>query len=299
VGPAPTAPQARGRSRRGAGLVPAATVAVLVVPVAAGVWGTLLPAFGHLPAAGATGPSFVAWRALLDWPGLGRAMWLSVSVGVVSTVIALAVTVLIVAGWHGTRAFAALERMLSPLLSVPHAAAAFGLAFLIAPSGWLARLVSPAVTGWERPPDLLIVQDPLGLTLVAGLVVKEMPFLLLMTLAALVQTPHADAGRVTAALGYGRIKGWLVAVLPAVYAQIRLPVYVVLAYGMSTVDVAMILGPNTPPSLSVQIVRWTADPDLAFRMQAAAGALVQLMLVGVALAAWMIAARGVAVVGRR
>ena len=47
--------------------------------------------------------------------------------------------------------------------SVPHAAAAFGLAFLIAPSGLIARLLSPELTGWERPPDLLIVNDPLGL----------------------------------------------------------------------------------------------------------------------------------------
>ena len=29
---------------------------------------------------------------------------------------------------------------------------AIGLAFLIAPSGWLVRLVSPLLTGWDRPP---------------------------------------------------------------------------------------------------------------------------------------------------
>jgi putative thiamine transport system permease protein len=225
---------------------------------------------------------------------LGRAVWLSVSTGFVTTATALALVMLIVAGWHGTRSFRLLERLLSPLLSVPHAAAAFGLAFLIAPSGWLSRMVSPQVTGWARPPDLLIVQDPWGLTLMAGLIAKEMPFLLLMTLAALTQIRHAERMRISTALGYGRIKGWLISVFPSVYMQLRLPVYVVLAYGMSVVDVAIVLGPNTPSTLSVQIVRWMSDPDLIFRMQAAAAALLQLALVGGALLAWRMGERAVA-----
>ena len=274
--------------------MPFITVLALLVPVAAGLWGTIMPAFGHLPAAGHVGVSLIAWEALFDWPGLGRAVWLSVSVGVISTLVALLLVTLIVAGWHGTRSFQWLERLLSPLLSVPHAAAAFGLAFLVAPSGWLSRLMSPWATGWTRPPDLLIVQDPWGATLMAGMIAKEMPFLLLMTLAALSQVRHVEYARVTRALGYGRIKGWLIAVFPAVYAQIRLPVYVVLAYGMSVVDVAVILGPNTPPTLSVQIVRWMSDPDLMLRMQAAAGALLQLGLVGAALGAWRVAEWAVA-----
>ena len=97
-----------------------------------------------------------------------------------------------------------------------------------------------------------------------------------MALAAL---SHIDAGRsltVARSLGYGREAGWLKSVFPRVYAQIRLPVYVVLAYSMTVVDVAMILGPNTPPTLSVQLVRWMADPDLTMRLQAAAAALLQL-----------------------
>jgi putative thiamine transport system permease protein len=52
------------------------------------------------------------------------------------------------------RACLLVRRLVAPLLSVPHAAAAVGLAFLIAPSGFLFRLISPDLTGWERPPDL-------------------------------------------------------------------------------------------------------------------------------------------------
>ncbi|TDL88160.1 ABC transporter permease [Meridianimarinicoccus aquatilis] len=279
--------------------LPALTLLAMLGPVAAGLWGTVLPAFGHFPVAGQSGPSLDPIRHLLDWPGLGKAIWLSVFTGVTATVVSLGLVVLITAGWWGTRTFRALERILSPLLSVPHAAAAFGLAFLIAPSGWFARIASPVLTGWDRPPDWLIVNDPWGLSLVAGLVAKEVPFLLLMTLAALGQSDGTRGLRVAQALGYGRLTGWVKCVFPRVYAQIRLPVFVVLAFGMSVVDVAVILGPSTPPPLSVQILRWMNDPDLSQRLTAAAGALLQLALVLGTLGVWILAERAIGAAGRR
>ena len=280
-------------------LLPALTLLAMLGPVIAGLSGTLLPAFGHLPVAGLTGPTLAPFRELFDWGGLPRAMLLSISTGLLATTVSLLIVTLVTAGWSGTRAFRALERLLSPLLSVPHAAAAFGLAFLIAPSGWLSRLASPVVTGWDRPPDLLIVQDTWGLTMTAGLVMKEFPFLLLITLAALGQAEARQSVMISQALGYGRVTGWLKTVFPRVYAQIRPPVYVVLAYSMSVVDVAIILGPNTPPSLSVQIVKWMSDPDLAMRLAAAAAALLQLGLVVGALLFWRMGEVLVAALGRR
>lgn len=279
--------------------VPTLTLAVMIGPVIAGLYGTILPAFGHMPAIGVVGPHLDTFRALGDWPGLPRAITLSLTTGIGATLIALIIVALLTAGWSGTRPFRALERALSPLLSVPHAAAAFGLAFLIAPSGWVSRLTSPWLTGWDRPPDLLIVQDQMGLTMMAGLIVKEVPFLLLMTLSALGQTDATRARAVAQALGYSRTTGWLKTVFPRVYAQIRLPVYVVLAYAMSVVDVAIILGPNTPPPLSVQIVTWMSEPDLALRLQAAAAALLQLALVIAALIGWRIGETVVAALGKR
>jgi putative thiamine transport system permease protein len=265
---------------------PALTLAVMLGPVAAGLAGTLAPAFGYLPALGGTRLGLEAFRDLVAWPGFVPAARLSLTSGLLATGLSLLIVALVCACWQGTRAFAVIERALSPLLSIPHAAAAFGIAFLIAPSGWLARAVSPWLTGWERPPDLLVAQDPGGFALVAGLVAKEVPFLLLMTIAALGQVQATQSRVVAQALGYGRASAWLKTVFPRVYPQIRLPVYAVLAYSMSVVDVAMILGPTTPSTLAVQIVHWTNDPDLALRFQAAAGAVVQLLLVLAALGLW-------------
>lgn len=272
-------------------LLPLFALLLLLMPVLSGVAGVVLGSFGYFPALGKTELGLAPFRELFSEPGIGLSIWLSVSTGLLATVLAFAITMLVLAAGSGRRRFDNFHALLAPLLSVPHAAAAFGLAFLIAPSGWIARLFSPWLTGWDRPPDLLILNDPQGLSMVAALVVKEVPFLLLVSLAALGQVKNRRSLTVANALGYGRLIGWFKTVLPLVYAQIRLPVYVVLAYSMSVVDVAIILGPNTPPPLAVQVVRWMSDPDLLMRTQAAAGAVVQILLVAAALVVWRIAER--------
>jgi len=279
-------------------LAPTLTLLVMLVPVGAGLLGTLAPAFGFLPALGGEAIGIGPFLDLIAWPGLGRAATLSLAAGFAATLASLIIVVLICAGWQGSRTFTTIERLLSPLLSVPHAAAAFGLAFLITPSGWLSRAFSPWATGWTRPPDLLIVQDPAGLSLIFGLIAKEVPFLLLMTLSALSQIRAGPSITVARTLGHTRISAWLKTVFPLVYRQIRLPVYAVLAFSMSVVDVAIILGPNTPPTLAVQVVRWMNDPDLALRFQAAAGAVLQLGLVILGLGLFRLLEMLVAQIGR-
>ena len=278
-------------------LAPALTIAVLLLPVGAGLAGVLAPAFGWFPALGGTSLSLEPWRALVAWPGLPGAIWLSLFTGLGATVLSLMITVMICAAWQGSRAFGVIERALSPLLSVPHAAAAFGLAFLITPSGWIARALSPWATGWDQPPDILITQDPWGLSLMAGLVVKEVPFLLLMTLAALGQVPARRSVLLAQTMGYGRMAGWVLTVFPRLYAQIRLPVYAVLAYSSSVIDVALILGPTRPSTLAVQVLEWLSDPDLSLRFQAAAGAVLQLVLILGVLALWRLGEHVVARAG--
>jgi putative thiamine transport system permease protein len=68
----------------------------------------------------------------------------------------------------------------------------------------------------------------------------------------------------------------------------------VLAYGMTNVDMAMILGPTLPPTLAVQITDWMGAPNLAHMSTAAAGALVQLALVAATLVLWLWAERALA-----
>lgn len=267
-------------------LAPIVIIALLVMPVTAGLGMVLLPAFGYLPVLGSDQANLFAWQMLFAQPGLGRSVAVSFASGLASTALALLIVVLFLAASQGTWLDRSLRRLVSPLLAIPHAAVAFGFAFLIAPSGLMARLISPWLSGWEAPPDALIVNDPWGLALTLGLVLKEAPFLLLMSLAALPQLQAEQRLRLARSLGYSPTVAWLKGVLPSLYPLIRLPVYAVIAYATSVVDMALILGPRLPPTLSVSILGWFSDPDLTRRFMASAAAVLQLGVTLAALLSW-------------
>lgn len=268
-------------------LAPILTGLVLAGPVFVGLIGTLLPAFGFLPAIGGDSFSTEAFRRLFAVPGLGTSVLLSLSAGLITPFVSLFIVAGFIAAWSNTRVFRVIFGFTSPLLSVPHAAAALGLAFLIAPSGWIVRAISPELTGWDRPPDLLIVNDPAGFALMAGLVAKEVPFLMLVAASALTQIRHRELTRVATGLGYGTSASWFLAVWPQLYPRIRLPLFAVIAYASSNVDMALILGPGTPAPLSVRVLEWLNDPDLSMRFVACAGAMLQLAVTLFAILAWI------------
>ncbi len=287
--------------RQGGGwiaLIPSLTLICLLSPIIVGLTGTVLPAFGVMPALGAETPTLAPWSDLMAAPGVGRGLLVTLWVGIGSTVISLAITVTILAAWHGRVWFHRLRRVLSPLLATPHAGLAIGLAFVLAPAGWIARLISPWATGWDRPPDLLIVNDPYAIALIIGLVLKETPFLLLMGIAAVHQVGPDPALQVARTAGYGPVSAWMRIVLPRVYPLIRLPIYAVLAFALSVIDMSLILGPNTPPTLAVMVLRWFNDPDLTMRLMASAGACLQIAVVAGAIAAWRLAEIVIAVLAR-
>ncbi|MCG5485245.1 MAG: ABC transporter permease [Sinorhizobium meliloti] len=272
---------------------------VLGLPILAGLAGTILPAFGYLPALGGFRVTLAHFAEFAGQPHILRSVLTGLAAGLLTTVAATAVVGTFVAGFAGTPLFARIQHLVSPLLAVPHAAAAFALAFLVAPSGFLLRLISPEVTGFTRPPDWLLPNDPFALTMIAGLIVKEVPFLFLVTLAALPQLAVTRASRLAAALGYGRVAGFAICLWPALYRQIRLPVFAVLVYSVSVVDVAMILGPKLPPTLPVRVTQWAGDDDLGARFLASAGAFLQLGIVVAAMASWIVLERvGKAVLAR-
>jgi putative thiamine transport system permease protein len=292
-----TAPVSRGSSALR--LFPAVTLAVFFAPVAAGLVATALPAFGYLPALGGNGLGLASWRQLLATPGLASSVRLTLQTGVLATLLALTLVIGFCSVLHDTRLFRRTQVALSPLLATPHVAVAIGLAFLIAPGGWAGRLVSPWLTGWTRPPDVAVVHDAAGLSFVLGLLLKEVPYLMLMTLSALNQVRAAETLVTARSLGYAPAAAWLKTILPQVYPQIRLPIYAVLAFSMSVVDVAVVLAPNQPPPLSVLLFRMFTDRDLALVFPAAAGACLQLTVVAAAIGLWRAAEIAASAAGRR
>lgn len=268
------------------GAAPTLTLTIFLAPVAIGLIGTLAPAFGFHPALGLTTLSLEPWRQVLDDPALPAALKLSLGVGFGSTIAAVLIAFGLCAGLHHRRGLSRVRALLAPALAFPHAAFAIGLAFLLSPSGWIARAVSPGLTGWTQPPDLLIVNDPHGLALLIALTLKEALFLILMILAALGQVEAEPSLRAARSLGYGPVRAWLIVLAPRVYAQVRLPIYAVLAASLAVVDMALILGPSAPPPLAPLILSWATSFETTDQTKAAAGAVLQLLVVAAAIGLW-------------
>lgn len=266
---------------------------LLILPVLGGLLGVLLPAFGWTPALKQNAIGLQGFQALWQTPGLVKMMTLSLTTGFISTLFAVILTFMILAAFFNSPWLNRIQRLLSPILVIPHAAAAIAVGFLIAPSGMISRLLSPWLTEWELAPNGLFPHDEFGLSIILGLILKELPFLLLVALGILAQPEQGKKFRqhhkVAINLGYNPMTAFFKVILPSLYPLLRLPILAVLAYASASVEMPLILGPNTPPTLAVAIMHWFNDVDLNLRIKASAGAIVQFMLTGGLLITWLFA----------
>ena len=119
---------------------------LLALGLALGLCLALLLALGAALQIGAQGAAWQAFAADGLWP---RALALTLISGLLATAGAVALSLgLLAAFFPGTR-WPRLLRPLSSMLAVPHAAFAIGLVFLLSPSGWIARALSPWLSGWQ------------------------------------------------------------------------------------------------------------------------------------------------------
>jgi len=253
-------------------IFPYLTLAAFLLPILVGLVFTGAPAFGLLSAAGPSGFSLDPLRLLLFHPSLPGALRATILSGVTAASLSLALALWIAATMHGTKLWRLIEFSLAPLLSLPHAAFAIGFVFLIAPSGWLLRAVSPVPSGFAYPPDWITAGDPWAVSLTLTMVLKETPFMLLMVFSGLSRIDVKRTVWVGRSLGYHRLRIWTRLIIPQLYPMLRLPLFAVIAYSLSVVDLAYIIGPSLPPTLSVLIDRWFNEPDTSYRMIGAAGA---------------------------
>jgi putative thiamine transport system permease protein len=146
--------------------------------------------------------------------------------------------------------------------------------------------MSPGLTGFDAPPPWFTTQDPWGLGLILALWLKEVPFLLWV---AATQMQREDLRRrwqaeyaLAQTLGRTPAQAFAQIIWPQLAPRLRWPLLAVLAYGLTVVDMALIIGPATPPTLAVLAWQWLSDADLLTQAQgvAAAGGLTGTLLVG-------------------
>jgi putative thiamine transport system permease protein len=247
--------------------------------ILSGLAGTWLPSFGYLPVIGSNHFSIKPWIDFLTYPGLLISLKSTLISGLGASLIALFISISTVSLSYGNRIWSLFEKSLAPVLSIPHAGFAIGLAFLISPSGWIMRFLSPELSGFINPPDWTIIKDGHGISLMICMILKETPFLLLMIMGSLSGIDIKGNLAVGRSLGYNRFQVWFKVIVPQFFPDIRLPFYAVVAYSLSVVDLAIIIGPTAPTTLSVLILQCFNDPDLAMRLTGAAGASALLVLV--------------------
>ncbi len=148
-----------------------------------------------------------------------------------------------------------------PLLAVPHAAVGQALSLLLAPSGLIVRVLSPWATGYERPPSAwLWDQQPEGWTLILALAMKELPFFLILIYAATASLPLKSWQRAAQALGYRPAAIWWHVVLPALLPRLWGPICLVLAFCLSVVDLAALVGPSLIKTYAHELHQaWISD----------------------------------------
>ena len=293
---------------------------LLCIPVLAGLVGVIFPALGYFPAIGANAFSTQVFATLFDLPDIWQMMWLSLFTGIGSTLLAVIAAFCILATFYQSSLLGKIQGVLSPFLVFPHAAAAISLLFVVSPSGIFAAVTTrlnayfshafttPFVNeisemALPAANDGTLLYDSLGLSILIALSLKELPFILLMTLSVmsqpLVKKKLTGYVKVGTALGYSPTASFFKLVLPTIFSQIKLPLLAVLVFATSNVEIPLILGPNNPSTLAVAIMHWFNHIDLSMRLLASSAAVVQVAVSAVAVLLFFGIERLVTYTGKR
>ena len=293
---------------------------LLCIPVLAGLVGVIFPALGYFPAIGANAFSTQVFATLFGLPDIWQMMWLSLFTGIGSTLLAVIAAFCILATFYQSSLLGKIQGVLSPFLVFPHAAAAISLLFVVSPSGIFAAVTTrlnayfshafttPFVNeisemALPAANDGTLLYDSLGLSILIALSLKELPFILLMTLSVmsqpLVKKKLTGYVKVGTALGYSPTASFFKLVLPTIFSQIKLPLLAVLVFATSNVEIPLILGPNNPSTLAVAIMHWFNHIDLSMRLLASSAAVVQVAVSAVAVLLFFGIERLVTYTGKR
>ena len=202
---------------------------VLIVPITFGILGFLLPSFGYFPILDKHQFNLDYFYVSSNVPGISKSIILSFFTGFLSTVLALFFSQLIILSIFQSRVYSFIKTIISPLLALPHVTMAIGLLFIFSPSGLLLRIFSPWLTGFERPPNIFIIPDDYGFFLILGLVLKEIPFFILVSISAIEQFGARKFFNLGKSLQHTTFSVWCVLLFPLIYHRIRLIVVIVIA----------------------------------------------------------------------
>ncbi|WP_022942151.1 ABC transporter permease [Psychromonas hadalis] len=244
---------------------------ICFLPMLPGLSGLLLAAFDFNPLLNQFHWSLSGFVRLFHFPGIGQSILMTLNVSIISTFLSVLISFAILKRWYQSTHWQKIENAIAPILALPHVAFAIGFAFLFTPSGFISRL-SFQLFDIILFNDVQIIKHQLGL--IIGLTLKEVPFILFMSIALLKQLNIKQSFQCAQSLGFNKHQVWLKIIFPQWLPKMRFAIIAIMAYSLSVVDVSLIIGPSIPSTLPVMIWSWLNDSDLNKHLMAASGALV-------------------------
>lgn len=240
---------------------------LIILPVGSAVIFLLLTSFE--PAIGVNSAALI--ELLLDHESIVSSFTLAAAAPLIACYLAL---------WMAPALLksARLQQLLSPLLSIPHVAFAVGLMLLMSPSGWLIRLLETISGIFPAPPAGWPLPEKSLITVMVVLVLKELPFLLLMISAQLKQLPINPWLVRAQSYGYSKRQAWWRIVAPELLQRLTLPMAAVIIYSLSVIDIPMLVGSNTPGVLAQRVYEWSFQFSASSQSKAITGAWILLAM---------------------
>ena len=260
---------------------PAATIGLLAPALAVvgvlfggGLALGLVQSLGYLPAAGMSALSADHFARVLADPDFFKSLAFTFYLALASTLVALAVGVAAALALNRLAGRSrAIQFIFQIPLTVPHLVIAIAVAFLLAPSGLLARGLQGLgllPSGVAFP---LLVNDPWGVGIMAAYVWKEVPFIALMVLAVL-QSSGAELLEVGRTLKADRWQRFRYITLPIIFPSLGAAGLIVFAYTFGAFEIPYLLGQTYPMMLPVWAYKAYSDVDLLARPEGIAAGLV-------------------------
>ena len=261
---------------------------IITIPIICGFLGFFLPSFNYQPILGKGEFSLNYFYISMNIPGIYKSIILSIFTCLVSTILALFFSQVILLYFFKTKFYNYIKIIISPLIALPHITMAICLIFLLSPSGLLLRSISPWLTGFDRPPNSYIFPDEYGFFLILGLMLKEIPFLILVSLSALREFSSTKIFDLGKSFQHSSFSSWFILIFPIIYKKIRLVVFIIIAFSSSVVDMSLLLAPSTPSTLSVRILQIFQSSDMDSFFIASNLSLIQLLIIIILLIFWIV-----------
>jgi putative spermidine/putrescine transport system permease protein len=248
----------------------APAVASILLLFGGGLLVGLGQSLGYFPAIGLSDWTLDHYANVLTDPAFLRSMWLTFriafTVTVLSTIIAVAIALVLRHGFAGSR----LTKFIFQIpLPVPHLVAAGGLVLLITQSGILARIGATAGL-IDQPADFpVLVFDRAGIAIILSFLWKEIPFIGIVVLAVL-QSVGPQYEEIARTLGANAWKRFFHVLLPLILPGVVSTSIIVFAFTFANYEIPLLLGVRSPTTLPVLSFRLYQDPDLGLRPEAMA-----------------------------